>query len=389
MGILSSNATLDIKDSTDNGVIVLKPTAGDNSTATINRTQAGRTRIKVLQPMNYARVSSTDTLKISDVSLGKNSFLGLLIRASVPESLNNSISKLITSEQLIAAGADTGQPKLTVFISGRIGPNASQRGRVVAWTELVNGARGMANDASGGLFKLFGNVSSGQEFYGNFTMPRVGKDWLWVFIRRSTTTVTTSTYLSQGAIPFTYANTMSVGLGIHGTPFQATANLTAAGSNRPLGTNATDSLENLNNLNYILGGSTFDIARIVKIDASLNPLQAGMVMQGAFVEDITLSISEYSGATGYITGDRVNSGGTHYIALQPSTGVSVSDTAYWRVAEDFMINFDSLSAAGAKVSVNTGSYTSNSVADGPVLEIDAGDVTTTTNKTISNGRVVL
>lgn len=390
MGILSSNSTLNIKDSASNGVVILKPTAGDTSIATINRTQAGKTRIKVRQPVNYAKVSAANTLKLSDMSMGKNCFFAMLVRAVIPESMNNSISKLLTSEQLISAGSDVGQPKLTVFISGRIGPYAVQRGRVVAWTELVNGSRAMANDASGALFKLFGNVGSGQEFYGNYTMPGAGAGWVWVFLRRSTTTVGSSTYLSQGAIPFTYANTMSVGLGIHdASQFQATANLTASGSNKALGTTATDALENLNNLHYIIGGSDFDVARIVKIDASLTHLQAAMVMQGSFVEDLGLVMPDYSGVTSYITGDRVSDGGTDYIALQPSTGEPTSNTSYWRVAEDFIINFDSLSGAGAKITVNSGSYQSNSVDDGPAFDVDAGYVTTTVVKNISAGRVVL
>lgn len=392
MGLLTSNSTLDIKDSSNDGVVVLQPTAGDTSTATINRTQAGSTRIKARQRLKYATVNASNTLKLSDVSLGKNCFFGILFRTQVPEALASSEVKLFESVQTIASGVAAGQPKLRMFISGR-SSSYTYKGRVYVRSETNDGNITDTSDVINGLFKMYGSGVASQDFYGSNVLPKIEREWNYYNIKRSTSIKNSGGYfLSQGAISFVNANTMHVGVGVTDdeTILRSLSTQGAITVGSTLGTLAANALENINNIDLVFGGSAadVDIARIVKIDASLNAEQAAAVMRGGFLSNIgTLSVA-WDSVTAFTTGTRVSDGGNEFIALQGSTNQVTSNVTYWRPAQDFQINFGSLAEAGAKITVNTGSFVGGDT-NSLLREVDAGTVTTTLAKTVSSGKVTL
>lgn len=395
MGLLSSNITLDVKDTTDNGIIILQPSGSDTSVATINKTVTGTTRIKARQRVGYATVNASNTLKLSNVSFGKNCFFAILMRVQVPEAINTGVVKVLESTQTIAAGTDAGQPKFSAYITGRLNSDTSYRGRFTIKSERNDGSRLTTADSTGAIYKLYGTVPSSQIFYGDATNPRIGNDWHWWIMRRSTSTKNTNAwFLSQSAISFIDANRMAVGVGsiCDDTSFRLRANLGARGTQTNVGTTSTEGLENFTSLDYVIGGSAadLDIARIVKIDASLDSLQCSAVLQGKWINDLgTLSVA-WNSVTAFVTGTRVSDGGSRFIALQDSTNIVTSNTTYWRPVEDFMINMASLAEAGSKITVNTGSFTAGNT-NSPMLEVDCGTVTNPTalTKTITSGKVIL
>lgn len=361
MGLLSSNITLDVKDTTDNGIVVLQPSGSDTSVATINRLNAGSTRIKARQKIGYVTVDASNTLKLgnADLNIGADGFIAMLVRIKMPESLFNSYAKIATTTQTIAAGSDAGQPKLMLGIAGRRGgtPSTGTRGRFFIWSELNSGARNVASDG-GTVLKIYGStVDEGQYFWGDYNRPTLNcfqADWMWVYCHRSTVAKNPgANFMNRTSVSFTYANSMVAGL----SPvrdsglIKGNGNIGGPAATLTVGALSANGITTFTNIDFVLGGSTsLDIARIIKCNSSL----------------------DYQSITGLFAGK------------------SFEDVNITPTSDDFIINLSSLSEAGSKVTVNTGSPTWNSAAsDGPIMEIDAGVVTTTLNKTITSGKVIL
>lgn len=359
MGLLSANITLDVKDFASSGIIVLQPSGSDTSVATINRTQAGTTRVKARQKVGYVTVDALNTLKLgsADLNIGADGFLAFLVRIKVPESLKTSFAKIATTSQTIASGADAGQPKLTIGVGGRQNnsPSSLVRGRFFAWSEKNDGSRGFAAD-SASTYKTY-NVTNPQTYWGDNSRPGIWNqqaEWAWLFVHRSTAQKNSATnFLAQTSISFIEANSMACGIYPmrEDTQMKAMAGMSARGDSLNVTATSNNGIQAWTGLDFVLGGSTsMDIARIIKVSSSINAQQAGGLFTGKTFEDI---------------------------GLTPTS-------------DDFIINLSSSAEAGAKITTAAGAPTWNSTAtDGPFLEFDAGTVTTTLAKTIATGKVIL
>ncbi len=362
MGLLSSNITLDVKDTTDNGIIVLQPSGSDTSVATINRLNTGSTRIKARQKLGYVTVDASNTLKLgnADLNIGADGFLAFLVRIKVPETFKASLAKIATTSQTIAAGADAGQPKLTIGIGGRqtTTPTTTSRGNLFAWSELNSGARGLAY-ATASVYKIYGTVTCYQSYWGDNGRTGIWNqrgEWAWVFIHRSTVAKNSgANFLSQTSISFIDANKMCCGIyPIHtDTQMKAMGGMSARGTALNVTATSADGIQSWTGLDFILGGSTsIDIARIIKCNTSLSAQQAGGLFTGKGFADIGITAG----------------------------------------TDDFIINLASSSEAGAKITTAAGTPTWNSTAsDGPFIEVDTATVTypTALTKTITTGKVIL
>lgn len=390
MGILSSNSTLDIKDSASNGVVILKPTAGDTSIATINRTQAGRTRLKALQPLRYATVDASNKLRLNNISLGKNSCFAILVRIEIPEASNATSPALLTSVQTIPSGTHIGQPRFQILVGGRLTstPSNIARGTFCTYTSDNSGTLKLNAHDTSTIRQMYGARGAEKLTFGSTGSPRIGKEWMWFIIKRNVSLKPNLNCFDQTSITFAGSNQMSVSIGFITKRPQLSGSACITARNvlaNVLGTTATDNPENENNLDFIIGGTVpFDIARIVKIDAGLEAVQISGVMMGKSADDFNLS-SSWDSVTSYVTGTRVKDGGNEFIAIAPSTNEPTSNTSFWRPVEDIVVNFGT--TLDPKITVESGIYVTGVDTD-QLLEQDIGYVTTTLAKSISNGEVL-
>lgn len=360
--MLSTDATLNIKDTTDNGIVILNPTAGDASTCTINRFNTGTSYIKALQRVGYVTLNQADQLKFGNANLdiGNAGFLAVLVRIPA-DDLGAGYYKILESTQTYGASI----PKLALTVRGMNFATAAEARLPVIDSQagdLTSTVKNVYSTSTGwAITNGFDNTLA--PFGGNSSTSWVYQPrWTWIILARADATPPADTSIVTMGSTSTWiaANRMNVGYAFNTDDLQelssGSLNVRNAGL-ALLNSGAANGLDVFTGLDFAIGGNSLstaskniDVARIIKYSACPTLRQMIGLLKGRSFEEV---------------------------GITPGS-------------QDKLINLESSAAAGADITTLSGTpYWQTTATDGPLLEIPVGTLTTTLVKTIANGKVTL
>lgn len=361
MGILSANSTLDISDIASNGMVILNPTAGDNSTATLNRLNAGSTRIKALQPAGYVTVNQANQLKFGNANLDVNAdgFLAICVRIP-PDDLTSGYYQLLQSTQTYGASL----PKLAITVRSNNFTVGTESRLPVIDCQAADLTSTVKNVLANAGWTDTGSFDQIMTPFGNPTPAKnsAPASWVWVIMARAGVTPPADTGVVTMGSTTTWisANKMNVGYAFADEDFGevSSGSLNIRNSGLTLSSSgATNGLNTYTGLDFIIGGNSASTAN--------KPFDVSTIIKCSVCPDIKQMIGLLR-------------------------GLSFADVGITATAQDKIINLDSLTAAGADITVQSGTPVfSPNATDGPMRFVDVGTLTTALAKTIASGKVTL
>jgi hypothetical protein len=365
MGILSNNSNL-VVNSTSDGILTLSPSTGDSSVATISNVGTSTVSVKGLGSLGYVTLNNSNKLKIgnANLSITNDTCIAALVRIPDYDAFDalNGYVRLFETSQLNVGSV----PRFSQNIrGGAYSTDTSKQRNIVTDVEQNNGSIGLSYFQSNRPFTGPGtsfNWPTWTEGFSPFGVTNVRRrytGWIWIFTTRSTTNkdVTehclsingSSLFRTGQQTGFVYADRILSQI----STGEYAACISGA---KVIGVSATDALQTISNVDFVLGGTTgtsqnIDIARMFKID--------------------TTSVSTRT-------------------LMSLFRGMTPSECGLTLTSNDFFINFSSATSAGNNVTVASGTPVYNTNAtDGPIITRDVATITSnaSTNISITNGTV--